>query len=223
MSTVSTILSRVRTRLNETTARQWSDSDQLIPYISEAERWLARMLSRIPKSHRFRVLHESITNPANTATFDLTGLTKKFDWLISLSVVVGNREILVHQSEDGDNPWLRNASIGGGDIVPRLNIQDDNLVLLPTYGASRTLYIDYGWVPAVKTSTSATIETPTEYDGDLVARVLHFALSDVGQANTKFEEEYAVRLAEIEDLERSRLGIRRERVVLEQRSFGRCR
>ena len=65
-STVQTIVDRMRVRLEESAERKWSDSSQLIPYASQAERWLARMLSRIPKSHRFRVVHETFTNPAST-------------------------------------------------------------------------------------------------------------------------------------------------------------
>ena len=222
-STVQTIVDRLRVRLEESTARKWSDADQLIPYTSQAERWLARMLSRIPKSHRFRVVHETFTNPANTSVYDLTGLAKRFDWLVSLSVLVGNVEVPVFTYEDGDDPHLRNLSLGGGAIIPRVDIQDDNLILLPTFGAARTMYISYGWIPSIKTSAGADLQTPQEYDEDVACRALHFALSDAGLANTKFEEQYAARLNEIEDLERSRLGIREQKVVGRSRVYSRVR
>ena len=222
MSTVQTILDQLRVRLEEADARRWTDAT-LILYISRAEQWLAGFLSRVPKARRFRVLHESATLAANATTLDLTTLAKSYDWLIEVSVLVANVETRLINFEDGDAPYLRNLSIGGGSPISRIDLQDDNLVILPSYGTARTLYLDYGWIPLAKTSGASAIETPTKYDGDLVDRALHFALADAGLSNTKYEEEYAVRLAEIEDLERSRRGISNERVMRRANAFSRCR
>lgn len=223
MSTVQTIIDGMRVRLGETTARTWTDSTQLIPYVSRAERWFASMLSRIPKSRRFRILHESITIPANTTTFDLTTLTKTYDWLIQVSVVIANIETPLFNFEDGDQPYLRNASLGGGIPISMIDLQDDNLVILPSYGASRTMYADYGWIPVAKTSAASAIETPTKYDDFLELRAIHFALADAGLSNSGFAEEYAMRLQEIEDLERSRRGVSSEKVITRARTFSRVR
>jgi len=220
---IGTIVDRLRVRLEEPTARKWSNADQLIPYASEAERWLARMLSRLPKSRRFRVLAESLTIPADTSIVAVSGLAKRFDYLIKVDVLVGNVRIPCPRFEDADDTFLRNMSLAGGVLVPAVQTQDDNLVFLPTHGAARTAYVSYGWIPTIKTSTGTTLETPQEYDGDVVQRALHFALSDLGVTNTSFEEQYAARLAEIEDLERSRIGVSTERVVRTAHSFSRCR
>ena len=223
MSTVGDILDGMRTRLGETTARQWTDASQLIPYISRGERWFAGMLSRIPKSRRFRVLHESITLAADATTYDLTTLVKDYDWLIQVSVVIANIETPLWTFEDGDQPFLRNASLGGGLPISMIDLQDDNLAVLPSYGSARTLYLQYGWIPVEKTSIGDAIETPEKYDDFLELRAIHFALSDAGLSNSGFQEEYAVRLTEIEDLERSRRGISNERVIQRARTFSRLR
>ena len=222
MTTYASAETLVRYRLDETTARKWS-SAQIVNYLSNAERHLAGTLSRIPKTRRFRVIHESGTNAANTETFDLTGLAKTFDWLICVSIVVGNVEVPLWNYEDGDAPWLRNLGLGGGLPVSRIDLQDTNLVLLPKYGQARTLYFDYGWIPLAKTSTSDTLETPAVYDDAVVLRATIDALADAGIRNEALEQKYVLRVGEIEDLERSRRGISNERVIRRGREFSRCR
>lgn len=221
MSTAQTVIDRMRIRLDETTARKWSDA-QLILYINDSCQWLARMFSRIPGCKRF-TKRETFTNAASTETFDLTTLSKRFDTVLDLQVQISTVWKEVQRFDDNEEAALRNLSLGGGWIVPKYNIQDDNLILLPTFGTARTMAIRYRWMPALITAAGDTLETPDEYLTDIVTRALHFALADAGQANTKFEEEYAVRLNEIEDLERSRLGISNERVVSTSRVFSRCR
>lgn len=222
MSTIQSVIDRMRVRLEEDTARKWSDSTQLIPYASEAERWLARTLSHMPKSKRFRY-RQSITWTASSETFDLTTLTKRFDWLINLGVLVGSVYQKVYQFEDDDEDALWNLSLGGGAMIPRVTIADDTLVREPSFGTAQTFRIRYGYIPAIKTSASDTLETPDEYLLDVVNRAMHFANADAGISNKAIDEEYAVRLGEIEDLERARLGIRNERVVRRDRTFARCR
>ena len=222
MSTIQTIVDRMRVRLEEATARKWSDADQLIPYASEAERFVARDLSHMPKSKRFRY-RESVTWTASSETFDLTTLTKRFDWLISLAVSVSNLWYPINQFEDEDEQPLSNLSLGGGFVVPRISIADDTLIREPTFGSAQTFRIRYGWIPAIKSSAATTLDVPDEYLQLVVTRAMHFANADAGIANKAIDEEYAVLLGEVEDLERSRLGIRNEQVVQRARMFSRCR
>ena len=222
MSTIQTIVTAMRVKLQEATASQWSDANQLIPYASQAERWLARMLSQIPGSRRFNK-RETFTLAANTEAFDLTTLSKRFASIMEVAVLVGQVYVPMERFNDEDEEGLRNYSLGGGYLRSKYTLMDDSLVFLPTYQAARTMAIRYRWIPTIKSSSSDTIETPAEYDQDLVNRALHDASGDIGQQNQSFEEKYAIRLAEIEDLERSRMGMRDERVVARTRTFGRVR
>lgn len=223
MSTIQTIVTAARTRLDEATAAKFSDATQLIPYTSKAERRLAGILNRIPKGRRFRKLHESITFAANAETFDLTTLAKPFDWLIEVTVIVGTAEELLYNFEDGDSPALRNMGLAGGSIIGRVELQDDNLVVLPKFGSARTMYVSYGWVPLAKTSASDAIETPEKYDDDLRDYVVWYASADLGLVNTTIDQQFAMREAEIEDLERSRRGTSNEKVLSRGHMFSRCR
>lgn len=223
MSTIQDIVTAARVRLDEPTAAKFSDSSQLIPYTSKAERRLAGILNRIPKGRRFRKLHESFTVTANAETFDLTTLAKAFDWLISVSLLVGTQEVLLVNFEDGDAPYLRNSGPGSGSSISRIDLQDDNLMILPKSSTARTMYADYAWIPAAKTSAGSTIETPTKYDDDLRDYVVWMASADLGLVNNTIEEQFALREAEIEDLERSRRGISNEKVLRRDATFSRCR
>jgi hypothetical protein len=223
VSTVQTIVTLARVRLDEATANQWDDSAQLIPYVSRAERRLAGLLSRIPKARRFRKLHEQITLAANAETFDLTTLAKPFDWLIEVTVLVGTAEVLLYNFEDGDSPALHNMGLAGGSIISRVELQDDNLVILPKFGQARTLYVSYAWFPAAKKSASTAIETPEKYDLDLANWVVYYAQADAGLVNSTQTEQLALREAEIEDLERSRRGTSNEKVLSRGHMFTRCR
>lgn len=222
MSTVQTIVDIVRIKIEEATERKWSDSTQLIPHVSKAERWLARMLSRIKKSNRFRY-RETFTWTASSETFDLTTLTKRFDWMIHLAVLVGNVYIPVFAYEDDDETVLANLSLAGGIPIPRVNLADNTLWREPTYASAQTFRIRYGYIPSIKTSAGTTIETPDEYDDDLALRAALFALADAGIKNEAYETLLAVRVAEIEDLERSRFGTNKATVLQRARLFARCR
>lgn len=219
-TTITQMVTMVRYRLDEATARKWSDNGQIIPYVSQAERRVAGIISRIPKSRRFRVTHESITLAANATTFDLTTLAKAFDWLISVSVVVANVEIQCWTFEEGEQANLRNLILGGGLPVSRIDLQDENLVVLPSYGSARTFYVSYGWIPALK--TSGNLETPVKYDDLVRDWAAWYANADAGIVNDEQQKQLMVRESEIEDLERSRRGISNESVVQRSGFFARC-
>jgi hypothetical protein len=223
VSTIQTIVTAARVRLDEPVAAKFSDASQLIPYTSKAERRLAGILNRIPKGRRFRALHEEITLPANAETYDLTSLAKPFDWLIEVSVLVGTAEVLLYNFEDGDSPALKNMGLAGGSIISRIDLQDDNLVVRPKFGTARTMYVSYAWIPLAKTSASDAIETPTKYDDDLRDYVVWMASADLGLVNNTIDEQFALREAEIEDLERSRRGTSNEKVLSRGHAFSRCR
>lgn len=224
MSTIQTIVNLQRIKLEESSERKWSDADQLIPFASQAERWWARKFSRIKKSNRFRY-RETFTWTASSETFDLTTLTKSFDFMIHLSVLVGNLYIPVIAYEDDDETALSNLSLGGGPPVPRVNIADNTLWREPTYGQAQTFRIKYGYIPAIKTSGSTALETPEEYDNDIAMRAVIFALVDAKMFDVAREMDKLLesRVDEIETLERSRFGTNKAKVVQRHRAFGRVR
>lgn len=222
MSTVQTIVDLVRIKIEETTARKWSDATQIIPHVSKAERWLARTLSRIKKSNRFRY-RETFSWTASSETFDLTTLTKRFDWMIHLAVLYGNVYLPVFAYEDDDETVLSNLSLAGGIPIPRVNLADDILWREPTYATAQTFRIRYGYIPSIKTSAGTTIETPEEYDDDVALRATLYALADAGIKNKAYEDLLSVRVAEIEDMERSRFGTNTHRVIQRARTFARVR
>lgn len=224
MTTYANMTTSVRIRLDEAVARRFSDSAQLVPYISQGERRLAGILSRIPKGHRFRAIHESFTITADATTFALTSLgasVREFDWLIAVSIVVANLEVPVLTFEENEQPFLRNMILSGGSPISRVDLQDDNLVILPSFGSARTGYASYGWIPVVK--TTGNLETPVKYDDMVRDWAVWYANADAGMANREQEAQLLVREEEIVDLERSRRGISNESVVQRGHTFSRCR
>lgn len=222
MATIQTLVDELRVRLQETTARQWSDASQLIPYAYRSQQWWSQYLNRIEGGSRFRYT-ETFTVAASTELYAVSGLTKTFDRVIELSTLVGNILQAVQPFNDGEESELRNVGLGGSILVPKYGLQDDSIVFLPT-GPARTYRIRYGYKAPLGTSAGTTLLIPDDYIGDVVQRALHFAQADAGLTNNKFEEEYAVRLGEIEDLERSRLyGAVTERVRVRAGTFSRCR
>lgn len=224
MSLYSALVTQSRLRLDEAVARRWSDA-QILSYVSQSVRRLAGKISRIPKSRRFRNLHVSATIAANAETFDLQSLaaTKPFDWLISVSVLVASVEVELWNFEDGETAALRNLGLGGGSIISRIDLQDDNLVILPKFQTARTFYVNYAWLPAVQTDATKTVETPNQYDLDVVNWAVWYAHADAGIVNTSIETQLATRDDEIMDLERSRRGISNEMVIQRGRWFAGCR
>ncbi len=205
MSTYSDLLGMLRDRLDEGTANEWTDAD-LYGYLSMAERWLAGFLGGIRGSGRFRYT-ENQTLPASTETIALSGLTKAFDRLVSIEMQVsGGGWVPLEPMVDGEDHLYRsptNVTVSG-DVVPYYRLQDDSFVFLPVASSARTLKYQYLWVPAAKTSGASTVETPVKYDDLLVLRAAHFALADAGEKDTSFDEEYASRIAEVEDYECNR-------------------
>ncbi len=212
MSTIADAITRARVRLNETTARKWADSGQLLVYAADAERWLGNFLGKINGSNRFRY-RDTWTQSASTETYALTSLTKPFVEVIEIAVSIGGRWTKLTPMSDGDDSVLRNIGLGGGSLVPMYTLRAETLVFMPTPATAQSMAILYRYQPTVKTSTGDTLETPDDYLTDLVNRMCHFALADAGVANGKFEEEYAARLAEIEEKEAQRVwGSHTERI-----------
>jgi hypothetical protein len=123
--------------------------------------------------------------------------------VIEIAVSVGGSWMKLSPMYDGDDSALRNISLAGGSLVPMYTLRAETLAFLPTPATAQSMAMLYRYQPTVK--TSGTLETPDDYLTDLVNRMVHFALADAGQANGKFEEEYAARLAEIEEKEAQRV------------------
>ena len=224
MTTYAAMETMVRYRIDEATARRWSSAGQIVPYISQAERHLAGVISRIPDGHRFRAIHESATLASGATIFDLTTLgssVREFDWLIAASIVIANLEVPLMTWEENEQPFLRNMILSGGSPISRVDLQDDNLVVLPSYGSARTMYFNYGWIPLVK--TTGNLETPVKYDDVVRDWAAWYANADAGIKNNDQYDQLLAREEEIADLERSRRGISNESVVQRGHHLSRCR
>ena len=200
MSTVQRIVDRVRVRLNETTARKWTDATQIVPYVADAEQWFEDLLGRIHGSGRYRT-RQTFSVAPNVETYPLSSFPTgyRFAEMIELSVLVGSWRVPMKTLPDGDDDArLRNLGLGGGIIIPAYRLFGEELQLLPATPATRNYAANYRYQTAIKTLATDNLDTPAEYDGDIVNRVLHFALADSGIENRKFEEEFAARLSEIE-------------------------
>lgn len=203
MSTVSTVLSKLRTRLDETSANEWTDA-QLISYIADAEQWLAARLGMLPGSGRFRY-RDTISLGASTETYALASLTKRFAEVIEMQMLWQSVYIDVPYLHDGDDAAARSMSTYvPGRVVPHYKLYGETLQFLPVSSEARTLYLTYRYLPSFKTSSGESLETPQDWDHLLVLRAAHFANSDAGQVNTAFDEEYAALVAEMEDREAGR-------------------
>lgn len=217
MSTVADAELRLRVRIDETTARKWS-SAQLVYYISDAQQYWTDRLGKIKGSGRFRY-RDTWTQSASTETKALSALTKTFAEVIEIAMTVGNLWVPLQILRDGDDSLCRNVGLGNGNVVPAYTIRGEEIVLLPTSTATRAMAIVYRWKSAPTTSTATTLDLPDEFLTDLVSRAAHFALADAGLKNAPFEEEYAARIAEIEDGERRIWGSQSE-VIRPKRSRG---
>jgi hypothetical protein len=210
VSTIQTLIDRLRVRIDEATARKWADSGQLLVYCADAEVWMGDFLGRIKGSGRFRARH-TWTQAASTETYALSNLSAApFAEVIEIATQVGNEWVPLSPLMDGDDWALRNASLGGGNVLPRYTIRAETIVLLPTAAVTRPMALLYRYKPVLKTSAGTTLEVADEFLTDMVTRALHFALADAGQSNRSFEEEYAARLAEIEAQERRIWGAQTE-------------
>lgn len=204
-TTISTVLADMRVRLDEPTADKWTD-DQLIYYIAEAEQWLANYLRTLVGSGRFRY-RESFSLPADTETYALSSLTKRFIEVISLQINWQNEYIDLLPLRDGDDGIVRGVinSVPGGIVVPRYTIWAETFKFLPLSSSARTIFALYEWLPSIKSTSGQTLETPADYDPYLITRAAHFALADAGVVNKPFEDEHSDLIAHIERMEQGRV------------------
>lgn len=201
----STLLSELRTRVNEASANEWTDP-QLLRHISRGEIWESRFLGKIKRSGRFQYV-ENKTLAASTSDYALSGLTKAFDGLrfVEMELPGGYWQPCPPIDEAQEHLWRTpSSSYVSGTVVPGYILRDETMSFLPVATSARTLKFTYRWVPAAKTSSSDTAETPASYDDVLVLRALYDALADEGTRDDAFEMKYAARLAEIEEIEGSR-------------------
>jgi len=205
-TTLGQIVTDMRTRLGESTPNEWTDA-QLLAYVRMAEIWMANLVGRPPYSNRFRY-QESFTIAANTTDYALSGLTKRFAGVRSMFMLLPggyHSDNLTEIDEAMQNRWQGSTLFTwGGLVVPGYLLRDTNLVFLPKASASRTIQIVYRWLPAANKTSSDNLDTPEDYNDLLTERALHYALADVGEKNTSFEEEYAVRIGEVEMYEIAR-------------------
>jgi len=205
-TTIGDIVTQMRVRLGESTPNEWTDA-QLQTYARNAEQWMANFLGKMPFSGRFKY-RESFVIPADTTDVALSSLTKRFAGLRNIFMLLPGgylSDSLTEIDELQENRWTGSTLFTwGGLVVPGYMIRDTNLRFLPKASGTRTIYIVYRWLPALAKASGTNLDTPEDYNDDIVARALHFALADVGEKNTSFEEEYSARLGEIEMIEIAR-------------------
>lgn len=205
----STLKTRVLAQLRDTGQQKWTDNTELFQLISNAEQWLAQFLGNIRGSGRFTV-QETISLSASTEASNISSLTSAATKVfvavryMDMLTTSNTRQPMPVIPEGDENIW-RESVLAGGAVVPGYFIRNDQFIFLPTSSSARTIYCTYQWIPIVKTSSGDTAETPTQYDDMLVNRAVFDAQAREGESERKFEEKYAVRLSEIEDMECSRL------------------
>lgn len=195
----SALLSRLRTKVRETTANEWSDAE-LYQYLTYGERWLANFLSQVPNSGRF-VYQEQKSLAASASTYALSGLTKLFVAVRDLYMIGPNSIwIPLSQFQEGDENLyvVPNVTTVSGLCIPSYRIREDDGVFRPVASSARTIVWEYNWQPAVKTTGADTADTPIQYDDLLVDRAAWDALQVIGEADGSFEEQRSMRIAEVE-------------------------
>ncbi len=212
MSTIATLVTAARYRLDELSAHEWDDDNQLIPYINKAEIWVGELIGKLPGCGLFKY-RDTSSLTAGTTTIALSSLTKAFAEMRRIELQHdGTYWVNLAQMDEEDESRLRNAAISiSGDVIPKWRLFDTNIEFLPALSTTRTVGISYRWVPAVK--TSGTIETPALEDDLIVLRAAHFAMADRRETNSAFDVEYGSRIAETIDRYSGRqFGARGERV-----------
>lgn len=212
MSTIATLTTELRYRLDELSAHEWDDAAQLAPFINRAEIWVGDLIGNLPGCGLF-LYRDTFSLTASTTTKALSTLTKYFAEMRTVSIQYdGTHWVNMRQMDEEDENQLRNdATVASGIAIPRWRLFDTDIQFLPPLTTARTVALSYRWLPAVK--SSGTIETPATEDDLVVLRASHFALADRRETNSAFETEYAVRIGEtIDRFSGRQFGARGERV-----------
>jgi len=208
----STLRTRLLKQLRDPNGVEWSDDTELYQLISNAEQWMANWLGDLRGSGRF-VVQDTITLAASTSTFAFSALTdaatKVFAGVRYMEMLsASNVRVPLYAIAEGDENLYRSPSTITVDawVPPSFLIRDDSFVFLPVSSQARTIYVTYQWIPIVKTSSSDTAATPTQYDDLLVHRAAFDALGRGGEREETFDEKFAARIADVETFEVSRLN-----------------
>lgn len=211
MSTLATLTTAARLRLDEASAHEWTDA-QIAGYLNNSEIWLGDLLGNQVGSGLFRY-RDTAPLTAGLTVLALSSLTKTFVEMVKVSLQYdGTYWAPLKQMDDEDEDTLRNAATtSSGIVLPRWRLFGSDVQFLPPLAVTRTVAFTYRYLPAVK--TSGTIETPVIEDDLLVLRAAHFAMADRRETNAAFESEYASRVTEtIERYQGRQFGARGERV-----------
>lgn len=178
MSTVSSVLTRVRNdHLQDPNALEWSDA-RLTRYVNDAHRWLIDELRNVPGS-RWGVEIDTFSIAADTETYDLSGLTgvgstREFIGIRRLYHIPPNAvPVAMEPLEDGDEDSARLGTqlTVTGYQTPRYFTRSsggsDTLHVLPKASGSRDFRVYWRYTPAELTS-GQSLETRAAWD-DLVA------------------------------------------------------
>lgn len=222
----TTLDARVESALRDTDDHEWSQAER-IQALSDSERFWAELLAGIHGSGRF-VYQETITLSANATSYAVSGLTKSFQGVRSMHLVRSNGSWSppLQEFQEGDERILVGSTgyTVPSDVAPCYRVREDAIIFRPVSGGARSIVVNYNWLPAVKTSTGDSADTPTQYDDALVARAVWTLLRKIGARDSSWEDFGGIRQLEIEQAESNR-GTRAEgehvRTVGARSLFGR--
>lgn len=198
MSTGAQMLTRIRLHLQETTASEWDNDSQLLPYLNDAYFEVCSELAMLLRSGWFKTENE-FTVAASTETFDLTTLTylaansgTSFWRFANLWHVWNDRPLPVPPAQRGSEAELRHSQPVSAAVTPAAYMRREGgtpyLVLLPTASDTRTFRALYWYRPPEVTSASS-LETPREYDALIGYLSAEKALMDEGQGDDRITAE----------------------------------
>ncbi len=175
-SLATALLTRVRTHLEESSANEFNDNDQLYPYISDGHDYVAGQLASIDEAGWFEK-EDTVTVSASAESASLPSDFQSMilcEWLDSNSVRHDLRRLNRAQITQ-----MRTVSAVAGDVQPGYWLLQNTIHVLPISSSARTLKVTYKYDPAVITSAS-TLETPTRYDHIVALYAAIRALADDG-------------------------------------------
>lgn len=177
MSAGSVLLAAVRVHLEEETENEFKDDEQLYPYISRGQRFVAAKLASIEGAGWFEK-ESTVTVSANAESANLPSdfvRMKLCEWLDANSVRHSIRPIPYSKVTQ-----MRAVSSVAGDVPPAYFLLQNTIHVLPISSSSRTLKLIHEYEPAVVDAAVDSLETPDRYDHVVALFAAISALADDG-------------------------------------------
>lgn len=179
-SLASVINTKVRVHLQEATENEFSDANQLYPYIDQGHRFVAAQLSDIEESGWFEKTSTVTVSASSESAVLPTDFLRAVlvEWIDSSSIAHDLRPIPRSKITQS-----RTVSTVAGDVLPAYWLVQNTIHLLPVSGVARTLHLTHTYEPAAITIGGDTLETPTRYDHVVALYAAIKALADDGRAD----------------------------------------